>query len=152
MAICILLKDNSIGNCELLQDTIQEIINNLEELKTFDIESKDIYIFIFINEIIENNLVKKNQLKIITKAKNYLKTPVKLKELQENLKIDIICKKGYMADIESLQCVTIFCHRERRHGFPTITMGSLIMISLSKTHEHYLINKILGNRTLTSSS
>ena len=110
-AICILLKDNSIGNCELLKDTIQEIINNLEELKTFNIESKDIYIFIFINIIIEDNLVKKSRLKLITKEKNYLKTPVKLKELYEYLKIDIICKKEHMTDIESLQCFYNYCVR-----------------------------------------
>ena len=110
-AICILLKDNSIGNCELLKDTIKEIINNLEELKTFNIESKDIYIFIFINKIIEDNLVKKSCLKLITKEKNYLKTPVKLKELYEYLKIDIICKKEHMTDIESLQCFYNYCVR-----------------------------------------
>ena len=51
-SIWILLKDNSIGNCELLKNTIQEVLNNLEELKTFDIGSNDIYIFIFINKII----------------------------------------------------------------------------------------------------
>ena len=65
-----------------------------------------------------------------------------------HLKMPQTCNK----DIEPLQRVTILCHHERRHGFPTKTIGSLIMISLSKTHEHYLINKILGNRTLTSSN
>ena len=108
-AICILLKDNSLGNCELLKNTIQEILNNLEELKTFDIGSKDIYIFIFINKIIEDNLVKKSWLKNITKAKNYLKTSVKLKGLFDDIKIDIICKKEYMTDIESLQCFYNYC-------------------------------------------
>ena len=108
-AICILLKDNSLGNCELLKNTIQEILNNLEELKTFDIGSKDIYIFIFINKIIEDNLVKKSWLKNITKAKNYLKTSVQLKGLFDDIKIDIICKKEYMTDIESLQCFYNYC-------------------------------------------
>ena len=104
-AICILLKDNSLENCDLLKDTMQEILNNLEELKKFEIQSKDIYIFIFINKIIDDdNLVKKNFLKLISKTKNYLKIPFKLKELYEEIKIDIICKKEYMTDVESLQC------------------------------------------------
>ena len=84
-------------------------MNNLEELKTFDIGSKDIYIFFFINKIIEDNLVKKSWLKNISKAKNYLKTAVKLNGLFDDIKIDIICKKEYMTDIESLQCFYNYC-------------------------------------------
>ena len=113
-AICILLKDNSLNNCLLLGNTIKGIIKNLDDLKTIDIEPKDIYIFIFINQIVNHdNLVKNDSIKLITKDKKYLKIPLKLKdkinEEDEDMKIDVICKKYKMTEVESLQCFYNYC-------------------------------------------
>ena len=111
-AICILLKNNSYYNCRSLQKTIEGIINNLEGLKTFDIESKDIYIFIFINQIINYEfLIKKESIKNLNKDK-FLKYPVKLKSEDEDenkFKIDIILKKYGITPIESLKCFYNYC-------------------------------------------
>ena len=115
-AICILLKDNSYENCILLQKTLEGIINkNMGALSTFQIEPKNIYIVIFVNKIIipvEDNdndseklyLVKRDSLKKITGQKNFLKIPQTIKDENREITIDIICKKHYMTDVESLQC------------------------------------------------
>ena len=115
-AICILLKDNSFENCILLQKTLEGIINkNMGALSTFQIEPKNIYIVIFVNKIIipvEDNdndseklyLVKRDSLKKITGQKNFLKIPQTIKDENREITIDIICKKHYMTDVESLQC------------------------------------------------
>ena len=59
--ICILLKDNNIENCLLLEKTIKAITDNLGELNKLEIEPNDIYIFIFANQLEEEPkyLVKK---------------------------------------------------------------------------------------------
>ena len=106
-AICILLKNNTFQNCRLLQNTIEAIISNLESLKSLEIEMKDIYIFIFINQIVNYEyLIKKESIKHISKDQ-FLKNPVKIKSEDEDenkFKIDIICKKYEMTPIESLNC------------------------------------------------
>ena len=104
-AICILLKDNSFDNCALLEKTIKGIIYNYGDLATIKIEPKDIYMFVFVNKIIdEQYLVTKESIKLITREKNYLKLSMKPKDENREIKIDLICKKNYMSDIESLQC------------------------------------------------
>ena len=110
--ICILLKNNSYNNCRLLQKTIEGIYLNLESLKTLEIEMKDIYIFIFINQIVNYEyLIKKESIKTLTKVQ-FLRFPVKIKsedEEENKLKIDIICKKYEMTPIESLKCFYNYC-------------------------------------------
>ena len=62
--ICILLSDNSNDNCLLLEQTIKGIISNYGDLSTIRIEPKDIYIFIFINQRVnEEYLVTKSSIK-----------------------------------------------------------------------------------------
>ena len=111
-AICILLKNNSNINCGLLEKTIEGIINNLEGLKTLEIEKKDIYVFIFVNKIRKNGfLVKEESIKTINREQ-CLKIPVKIKTEEEDenkMKIDIICKKHEMTPIESLKCFYNYC-------------------------------------------
>ena len=122
-AICILLKDNSDDGCDLLQSTVQALIKNIEGLKAFEIENKDIYIFIFLRETIQNEyLIKKESFKLITKEKQFLKTPLKLKDEIEELKIDLIYQKYNMTDIESLQCFyTFFVKNLKQDSKPLIT-------------------------------
>ena len=109
--ICILLKNNSNDYCKLLEKTLKGIIDdNLEGLSTLSIEEKNIKIFIFINQInlINNDtyLVNKNLLTKIDKKNNYLKIPQKFKDdnAHQEIKIDVICKKTKMTEIESLKC------------------------------------------------
>ena len=107
-AICILLKDNTFGNCCLLEETIKGIISNFGDLGTIQINPKDIFIAVFVNQIdkISGNefLIKKDKLTLINKEKNFLKTSVTIKDETRDIKIDVINKKDYMTDIESLQC------------------------------------------------
>ena len=107
-AICILLKDDLSTSSPLLEETLIGIKNNLKGLKKLNIESKDIMVFVFVNEITEGHLVKKESIKEHLSNENkqkYLKTPLKYDlDNNEELKIDIICKKYKMFDIESLRC------------------------------------------------
>ena len=112
-AICILLKDNSNENCLLLEATIKSIIKNLEGLSKLDIKPEDIYIVIFANQLEEDPkyLVKKESLKLITKEKMFLKTELKFNNEDDDpkIKIDFICKKRNMYDVESLKCFYSYC-------------------------------------------
>ena len=113
-AICILLKDNSCRNCVLLEETLKGIITqNLGGLATLQIDPKNIYIFVFVNQIIipfgdiENDnlyLVKKESFKKITDQNTFIKIPQIIKDENREIKIDVICKKNYMSDVESLKC------------------------------------------------
>ena len=101
--ICILLSDNSNDNCLLLEQTIKGIISNYGDLSTIRIEPKDIYIFIFINQRVnEEYLVTKSSIK--HSKNNFYKISVKPKDENRQIKIDVIYKKYVMTDIESLQC------------------------------------------------
>ena len=112
--ICILLKDNSLRNCVLLEQTLKGIITqNLGGLATLQIDPKNIYIFVFVNHIIipmednENNnlyLVKRESFKTIVDQKNFIKISQIIKNENRKIKIDVICKKNYMSDVESLKC------------------------------------------------
>ena len=107
-AICILLKDDQPSSSTLLQETLIGIKMNLKGLKKLNIESKDIMVFVFVNQIIKDHLIKKESIKEHLSNENkqkYLKTPLKY-DLgnSEELKIDIICKRYYMSDVESLRC------------------------------------------------
>ena len=121
--ICILLKDNSFDNCELLESTFQAIMKNISQLNTFGIDNKDIYIFIFLREIVsEINLIEKDSFKLITKEKPFLKIPLKLNDENEEIKIDLIYKKN-MTEIESLKCFySYFVNNLRKNDkIPIIT-------------------------------
>ena len=109
--ICILLKDNNIENCLLLEKTIKAITDNLGELNKLEIEPNDIYIFIFANQLEEDPkyLVKKESLKLLTKEKMYLKTSLRTQTEANDIKIDFICKKRYMYDVEALKCFYYYC-------------------------------------------
>ena len=96
-AICILLKDDQPSGSALLEETLIGIKMNLKGLKKLNIESKDIMVFVFVNQIIKDHLIKKESIKEHLSNENkqkYLKTPLKY-DLgnSEELKIDIICKR-----------------------------------------------------------
>ena len=107
-AICILLRDDQSSSSALLEQTLKGIKKNLKGLKKFDIEPKDIMIFVFVNQINKDHLIKKESIKEHLSKENkqkYLKTPLKYKiDDSEELKIDIICKRYYMSEVESLRC------------------------------------------------
>ena len=107
-AICILLEDDQSPSSSLLKETLIGIKKNLKGLKNLNIESKEIMIFVFVNQIRGDQLIKKESIKEHLSKENkhkYLKTPLKY-ELgeSEELKIDVICKRYGMSDIESLRC------------------------------------------------
>ena len=126
--ICILLKDNTNSNCLLLEETLKGIItNNLGGLSTLQIEPKDIYISIFVNQTVEDegnyHLLKKESLKKITEKNNFLLTKQTIKDENREIRIDVICKKDYMTDIESLKCFynyTLY-HLKKKSGKPIVS-------------------------------
>ena len=106
-AICVLLKDDLPESSKLLDKTLKGIKNNLGDLSTISIKFKEIIIIVFVNQIIGSNLVDKNSVKEHLKDEKkfyYLKTPLKYKDDNREIKIDVISKKYYMYDTESLRC------------------------------------------------
>ena len=107
-AICILLKDDLDSSSDLLQKTLRGIKKNLKGLKELNIESKDIALFIFVRNIFQSNLIKKESIKTNLSNENrykFLKTPFKYDLGNgEEFKIDIICKRYNMTEVESLRC------------------------------------------------
>ena len=59
--ICILLETNELINSVLLQKTLESIGKNLKELAKVDIQSVQIGVFIFVNEIKEITRKKKRK-------------------------------------------------------------------------------------------
>ena len=106
-AICILLKDDEESSSQPLEDTLNGIKNNFGDLSTFLINYEEIIIFVFVNQIINYKFVDKSSIKEYLnneKKKYYLRTPMKIKDENREIKIDVISKKYYMSDIESLRC------------------------------------------------
>ena len=126
-AICILLKDNTNSNCLLLEETLKGIITrNLGGLSALQIEPKNIYITIFVNQTVEDegnyHLVKKESLKTITEKNNFLRTKQTIKDENREINIDVICKKDYMTDIESLKCFyNYILYRLKKNDKPIIS-------------------------------
>jgi hypothetical protein len=105
--ICILLKDDQRNSSILLEETLNGIKNNIGDLSSLTIKYEEIIIFVFVNQISEEYLVKKDSIKEHLKNEKenyYLKTPLTFKDDNRKMKIDIISKKYYMSDIESLRC------------------------------------------------
>ena len=79
-AICILLKDDQTPSSGLLKETLFGIKKNLKGLKNLNIESKEIMIFVFVNQIKGDLLIKKESIKEHLSNENkqkYFKTPLK---------------------------------------------------------------------------
>ena len=105
--ICILLKDDRPPSSALLDETLKGIKNNFGDLSSLQIKYDEIIIFVFVNQITGNYLIDKNSIKEHLKKEKenyYLKTPLTFKDDNRKIKINIISKKYYMSDIESLRC------------------------------------------------
>ena len=77
-AICILLKDDSRQSSELLQYTIDGIINNFGDLATLSIHPKDLIIFVFVENINKkSDLVPMEEFSKSDNRENFMKTSKK---------------------------------------------------------------------------
>ena len=126
--ICILLKEDSTEDSELLKHTIKGIISNFGDLGELGINFENTLIYIFVNNIKRNELVSQEEIKNKLKEENkikYLLTHLKYKGDERNIKIEVVSKRNYMSEIESLKC--FYC---------------LIVKSL-KTDEKILITSVL---------
>ncbi len=104
--ICILLKEDNNEDSKLLKKTLDGIISNLGDLGELGIKCENILIYIFVNKIKQNELITRES--IINnlndeKRNNYLLTHLKLKNDERDIKIEVVTKRNYMSDIESLK-------------------------------------------------
>ena len=106
-AICVLLKEDGDQDSELLKSTLDGIKSNLGDLGELGIECKDILIYVFVSKIKQKELVSEEDIKNNLSGENrnkYLLTHLKLKDDERDFKIEVISKKNYMSEIESLKC------------------------------------------------
>ena len=105
-AICILLKEDSSEDSKLLKLTLDGIISNFGGLTEIGINCENIFIYVFVNKIKNNELIPQESIKDNLKEENknnYLLTHFKLKDDGRDIKIEVIAKKDFMSDIESLK-------------------------------------------------
>ena len=105
-AICILLKEDSSEDSKLLKLTLDGIISNFGGLTEIGINYENIFIYVFVNKIKNNELIPQESIKDNLKEENknnYLLTHFKLKDDGRDIKIEVIAKKDFMSDIESLK-------------------------------------------------
>ena len=109
-AICVLLKEDGDQDSELLKSTLDGIKSNLGDLGELGIECKDILIYVFVSKIKQKELVSEEDIKNNLSGENrnkYLLTHLKVKLKDDDardFKIEVISKKNYMSEIESLKC------------------------------------------------
>ena len=104
--ICILLKEDSKEDSDLLKQTLHDILDNFGGLEELGINCENILIYIFVSNIKKNELVSQEEIKNKLKGDNkkYLLTHMKLKDDARDIKIEVVSKANYMSDIESLKC------------------------------------------------
>ena len=104
--ICILLKEDTKDDSELLKSTLDGIISNFGGLTELGINLENIFIYVFVNKIKNNELIPKEKIQDKLKEENknnYLLTHFKLKDDGRDIKIEVVVKKDFMSDIEALK-------------------------------------------------
>ena len=105
-AICILLKGDGTEDSNLLKLTLDGIISNFGGLTELGINCENIYIYVFVNKIKNNELISKKAINDNLKEdnkNNYLLSHFKLKDDGRDIKIEVVVKKDFMSDIEALK-------------------------------------------------
>ena len=105
-AICILLKEDTKEDSDLLKSTLDGIISNFGGLTELGINCENIFIYVFVNKIKNNELIPKENIQDKLKEENknnYLLTHFKLKDDGRDIKIEVVVKKDFMSDIEALK-------------------------------------------------
>ena len=104
-AICILLKEDSSEDSKLLKLTLDGIISNFGSLTELGINCENIFIYVFVNKINNNELIEGETIKENLKDEHkcdYLLSHFKLKDDGRDIKIEVVAKKKFMSDIEAL--------------------------------------------------
>ena len=105
-AICILLKEDEKEDSKHLKLTLDGIISNFGGLSELGINCENIFIYIFVNEIKNNELIPQEKIKdkLSGEHKNdYLLSHLKLTDDERDITIEVISKKEFMSDIEALK-------------------------------------------------
>ena len=106
-AICILLKEDNSKDSLLLKSTIDSIMSNYGDLSELGLNPENIIIYVFISKNKLNKLIAEEDIKGKLKGENknkYLLSHFKYKNDGRDIKIEVVSKKNYMSNIESLKC------------------------------------------------
>ena len=106
-AICILLKEDNSKDSLLLKSTIDSIMSNYGDLTELGINPENIIIYVFVSKNKLNKLIAEEDIKGKLKGENknkYLLSHFKYKNDGRDIKIEVVSKKNYMSNIESLKC------------------------------------------------
>ena len=106
-AICILLKEDNNKDSLLLKSTIDSIMSNYGDLTELGINPENIIIYVFVSKNKLNKLIAEEDIKGKLKGENknkYLLSHFKYKNDGRDIKIEVVSKKNYMSNIESLKC------------------------------------------------
>ena len=106
-SICILLKDDSQKSSDLLRITLDSIYGNRDTLASIGIETSNLLICVFINEIIGFSLFNKDEFYKMQKENNSINTCLYLKTHKEGYNssssVYIFAKPTYFESVEALK-------------------------------------------------
>ena len=100
--ICILIKDDTCFNSDLLDKTFTELINNIKTLNVLLINPENVLICLFFNQINNSSIFSKEELNQLTDESNFILSPKSYSIESGNIDVHCISKKDYLSDIEIL--------------------------------------------------
>ena len=155
--ICILVKDDTYYNSQLLDSTLKGIKSNIPEIKQFLIEPENILICIFFNEFINSNIFNEDDITSMNKKNQFILSKNNYSIENNMLNVHCFSKLNYFSNVEILKyfyCIIVNQLREENSIlftsiitagiFPSLyTLGNLIKLSYNVRGDHNIIIPLL---------
>ncbi len=151
-AICILMKDDTSFNAQLLDRTFTELINNIKSLNVLLINPDNVFICIFFNQINNNSIFKKEDMDLLKDESSYIISPKSYSIENEAIDVHCIANNNYLSDIEILKFYYSYVISQLANNkiifSSTITAGvvpntnsleTLIKVSYNKRNIHSIV-------------
>ena len=154
--ICILMKDDTYYNSQLLQKTLLGIDYNINTLKKLLIEPENILICIFFNNILDNEIFNEKDINLL-KDNEYILSPKLYLNNKISINVHCISKLNYFTDVEILKCFYCLIVNQSRLDNTLIfssvisagiepksyALQELIQQSYNAKNDHYIIVPLL---------
>ena len=153
--ICVLIKDDTFFNERLVQQTFNELIQNIKNLNKLLINIDNVLICLFFNET-KNNSVFSQEDRMNLDETNYILSPKTYLVDNEKLDIQCISKKNYFSDLEILKyyyCVIINQFALDKDIFSTVisagvvpnlnSLENIIKVSYNTGKTHQIVVPVL---------
>ena len=143
--ICILVKDDTYFSSKLLEKTLEGIKENIDSLNPMSIDSENILICVFFNEIRNNAIFSENEINSLNNNNGYIL--IEKSYMAKDINTHCISTMNYMSEVEILK-VFYTCIISQLRVDNGIIFSSVITAGVNPTRRA-LINllKIASNST-----